>query len=373
MGSIVKRGNIYSIRYEAPQHPDGRRNQKKESCPGMNKRQAEDLLRQRETEVRSGSYIDTDNLTFSTWFQSWITRKANSLSPTTIEDYQQKFNTHVGPNLGHIVLQKLRPMTIQQLLDKLVNKLSAKTIRNIEGIIHSSLSDAVTLGITQSNPADRLILPKAQKPKTNLPQPMDLENLLNILDGSIYKLPFLIIMGTAMRRGEVLGLKWSDFDASTGRLVISRAIVQVKGQIIEKLPKSGKTRVVLLPPYLSQEIIRYQQEHKHESEWMIVDNAGKLLTPEALSKGYMRAASALEIKASLHEWRHAQATMLLMAGVPVKVVSERLGHANVGITQDLYAHVLPEMQQKAVDILQGVWEATVGKDRQKNKDTQELE
>jgi integrase len=93
-----------------------------------------------------------------------------------------------------------------------------------------------------------------------------------------------------------------------------------------------------------------------------MDNAGKLLTPEALGKGYMRTASALGIKASLHEWRHAQATMLILAGVSVKVVSERLGHANVGITQDLYAHVLPEMQQKAVDILQVAWEATIGKD-----------
>lgn len=370
MGSILKRSNVYYIRYEGPQHPDGRRSQKMEACKGMNKRECEELLRKRESEVHNGNYVETQDITLSVWFQSWLNRKANSLSPTTIEDYEQKFNTHIIPALGHIAVQKLKPIMIQNLLDRLIQKkLSAKTVRNIAGCIHSCLSDAVTLGLVQHNPADNLILPAKQRPDIQLPQSGDLDRMLNALDGTPYRLPFLLIVGTGMRRGEVLGLKWKDFRTDTRTLVIARAVVQTRGSITQKVPKSGRKRVILLPEYLVDELIQHRENQRSRgfiSDWIVTTEAGEPMTPASFGKGIELARARANVKASLHAWRHDQATTLLMAGVPAKVVSERLGHATINITQDIYAHVLPTMQATAVDILDAKW-AKRNEEKQRSK------
>jgi len=358
MGNVVKRGSVYYIRYEGPQHADGRRNQKFESCRGMNKRQCEEHLRMRESEVHNGIYVEDQSITLSAWFQSWIARKANSLSPTTIEDYEQKFNTHIIPKLGHITVQKLRPIMIQNLLDSLLKKVSAKTVRNITGCFHSCLSDAVTLGVVQFNPADNLILPAKTRPDIKLPESGDLDRMLDALEGTPYRLPFLLVVGTGMRRGEVIGLKWEDFKAETRTLIVARAIVQTRGAITVKLPKSGRTRVILLPINLIEELQQHkkaQEANGYTGEWIVNTNAGDRMTPGSFGCGVALARRRAGVKASLHSWRHDQATTLLMAGVPAKVVSERLGHSTINITQDIYAHVLPTMQAPAVDILDAKW------------------
>jgi integrase len=182
--------------------------------------------------------------------------------------------------------------------------------------------------------------------------------MLNALEGTPYRIPFLLIVATGMRRGEVLGLKWQDINWKTRTLIIERAIVQTRGLVTEKLPKSGKTRVVLLPVQLIKELQQHKAYHEsmgYKTEWISINESGGHMTPCAICKGIENAQKKSGVKAGLHSWRHDQATMLLMAGVPAKIVSERLGHATINITQDLYAHVLPQMQAPAVDIIEAAW------------------
>ena len=196
-----------------------------------------------------------------------------------------------------------------------------------------------------------------------MPKVGDLQRMLTGLDGTRYRIPFLLIQGTAMRRGEVVGLKWEDFRADTCTLIIQRAMVQVKGRVIEKKPKNNKTRVVLLPNYLVEELEAHR-EYQHSmgwiTDWIVTNNKGEHMTPYALSSAIRDIRKSANVTASMHEWRHNQATMLLLKGVPVKVVSERLGHSNINITQDVYAHVLPQMQKVAADILDDIWSAEIG-------------
>jgi integrase len=182
--------------------------------------------------------------------------------------------------------------------------------------------------------------------------------MLDTLDGTPYRLPFLLVVGTGMRRGEVLRLKWEDFKAETRTLIVARAIVQTRGAITVKLSKSGRTRVILLPINLIEELKQHKEAQKakgYTGEWIVTTNAGDRMNPTSFANGVDLARKRAGVKAPLHSWRHDQATTLLMAGVPAKIVSERLGHSTINTTQDIYAHVLPTMQAPAVEILDAKW------------------
>lgn len=381
-GSVCKRNGIYQIRYDLPPGPDGKRRQKQLSCKGMNKKQAEEKLRQILGELYMGTYAEPTNMTLSEYLKQWLEHKAayQNLSPTTLEGYEQYLTRQIEPRIGYIRLDKLRPAMLQHFYDELLRSgrvdggaLSAKTVRNIHGMIHSALARAVRLQMIFINPADAVEQPRYRRPDIQTADAESIGKLLAAIERSKYRMPIYIALGTGCRLGEVLGLRWDDLDPIRHTLTIQRSIAQVKGRVFAKPPKNGKPRVVLLDESQVQRLLehrRYQERCASENPiyrdegWICADVDGTVLTPGGLDRGYGRMAKAVGVTCTMHGLRHTHATELILAGVPAKIVSERLGHSTTQITQDIYTHVMPHHQAPVIDVVHRLLNPNISTDNE---------
>jgi integrase len=352
MGTVTERNGRWYIRYDLPPGADGKRRQKTRACPKTIRtgQQARKYLTQVEADIARGTHIDESRLGFGEYLGQWLEYRSSHLEASTCKKYRQTINFTITPMLGHLYLPAVKPMHLQQMYSLLLKDgLAAKTVRNIHGIIHAALVQAVKWQLINQNPADSVEPPKAVKPDIQTARRGDMLKLVEAINGSIWRVPILLILATGMRRGEVCGLKWEDYDPDNATMMIRRAVSQMDGTFI-KSTKSGKARVVALPKSLVA-ILKDHRESQVGTEWICANPNGTHMRPNSLARAYRRMAEPLGITATLHGLRHTQATELLMMGVPVKVVSERLGHSTAKITMDVYAHVLPHMQQQSAELV----------------------
>jgi len=233
-------------------------------------------------------------------------------------------------------------------------------VLNLHLVLTQALSQAVRWGLLAQNPASL-----AQPPRPRRPEPVVVDEALarRILErsrGTLVELPAAVALGTGMRRGEILGLRWGDLDDAYTVAMVRRSLQVSSGGLRFHEPKTRKSRrTVALPaflhPYLASH--RADQEARRASlaeSWhpgdLVIDRGdGSPVHPDSLSSRWRKflVRSGLP-HVRFHDLRHAHATLMLQKGVHPKIVSERLGHASVGITLDTYSHVLPSMQTEAV-------------------------
>jgi integrase len=175
-----------------------------------------------------------------------------------------------------------------------------------------------------------------------------------------------VIAMTGMRRGEAIGLRWSDVDLEVGRLSVRRALIPINREVVVSEPKTAKgRRAVALDPgtveVLKTQAARQLDEQKEwdeacvETGLVFTAENGAALDPESVSRYFRQAVKkAMLPKIRLHDLRHTHATLCLQAGIHPKVVSERLGHATVSITLDTYSHAIPAMQEEAAALIAGL-------------------
>jgi integrase len=172
---------------------------------------------------------------------------------------------------------------------------------------------------------------------------------------------------TGMRRGEALGLRWTDIDLEAGRLSIQRSLVPAAGEVIVSEPKTAKgRRSIALDPGTVDGLREQAQRQLDDQvaageaysatdEYVFTDELGGPLDPDRVSKYFNTAVrKALLPRIRLHDLRHTHATLALQAGVHPKVVQERLGHSTIAITLDIYSHVIPAMQKEAAVLIAGL-------------------
>lgn len=361
MRNVFKRKDTWHIRYDESRGADGRRRQRMVACKGMNKKQAEEKLRQILSNIYNGAHVEPAHMVVADYMDQWLDRVRARLSPSTCDGYRKYLHLHVLPALGHHRLDKLRPVHIQALYDSMSKKgLSAKTVRNTHGIIHSALADGVKLQVLSHNPADSVTTPKRLKPEIAVASIEDIGAILSAVDSSVYRIPVLIVIATGVRRGEALGLQWQDFDPEHKTLAVRRSIAQTPGELHVKETKTGRSRVVMIPDNLVQALQEHRQTQATlgiDTPWICARMDGLVMKPGAFDEAFRRLRTKIGIKVSLHGLRHTQATQLMAAGVPVKVISERLGHSTVAITLDVYSHVSPHMQAEAVKVIEAVWDS----------------
>lgn len=195
--------------------------------------------------------------------------------------------------------------------------------------------------------------------RINAATPEELQRLLNAVEGAgEWRIPLLIAIGTGMRRGEVLALQWQDYNPTAKTLLVQRSRTQIGTyNVVLKGTKTDRARVVLVNDSLAAELDRHRAQtlFNKSTDWICCDAEGKPYIPRHLTRALESIVSSLGISITLHGLRHSHATTLIAAGVPVKTVSERLGHSTVVITQDIYAHVLPHMQRQAADEIEKLW------------------
>lgn len=354
--------------------PDGRRRQKWHGG-FRTRKEAEAVKAKLATEMHTGSYVEPTKVTLGEWVESsWLPTMRSQVKPSTWDSYMRNLRLHVLPTLGHRTLQQLTPLVLNGLYAELMESgkqtragggLASKTVRYVHATLHKVLADAVDAGVLQNNPADRARPPKPKASTQKEMQVWDADQLAKFLThvGDHHlQAAFHLAAMTGMRRGEVLGLRWQDIDLSAMRLAVRHTLVSVAYEVRDSTPKTHQARVVDLDPvtigHLSDHRTRQEAQRERwglgylESELVFRREDGSPVHPDSFTQAFdaeVRRSGLPRIR--LHDLRHTHATIALRAGIPVKVISERLGHENPAFTMKQYAHVLPGMQAEAAALI----------------------
>ena len=240
--------------------------------------------------------------------------------------------------------------------------LSRTTVSHHHTCLHRALKMALKWGLINRNPADAVTPPRPQRSEMHIMNEDDLHSFLEAAKKTAYYVFFYLALFTGMRRSELLALRWTDVDLLLCQIYVTRSLHHLRtGEIIFGAPKTTKgRRMVFLSPSTAQLL----QEHKEKQEKQraalgipLEDDdlvfsglEGKPFLPDTVSHAWVKLVKRIGLEGiRLHDARHTHASLMLKQGVHPKVVQERLGHATISTTLDLYSHVAPGLQQAAAE------------------------
>lgn len=365
-GSIRQRTKgSWQIRYDGPPGENGRLTKLSETVRGS-RRGAERVLRERLGLVESGAYVSKTQQTVAEFMRNWLTTYvATNTKPSTQRGYEGNTRRYIIPAFGSVHLQNLQPQHIQKLYSSMLERgLSAQTTLLTHTVLREALSHAVKWDLLVRNPADAATPPRPEKEELEMWDVPDIHAFLEAGKDSRYRDVYHLAILTGMRRGELVGLQWRYVNLEDRWLSVAITLQRINGRgLVIGTPKTKKSRRTIA---LSQEAVKLlrrintlQIEQRLAAGPVWQDNGyvfcqpnGKLLHPEKVTNEFRRIVVRSGLPhLSLKGLRHAHATLLLSAGVHPKVVSERLGHSNIGVTMDIYSHVMPGMQEAAAQAL----------------------
>jgi integrase len=378
-GSVVKRGNGYSVVVELERDPvTGKRRQKWHSGYPT-KKAAQAALAELTHSVNKGVYVEPTKQTIAKFAVEWLAAIEPTLRPATHYSYGRNLRLHVLPYVGSARLTAIDAGTLNTLYARLLAQgrkdqqagsgLSPRSVRYVHTIVHKLYKDAVRWGRVVRNPADAADPPKASAtPKRRMTTwtAEQLRAFLTATESDRLHALYVLLATTAMRRGEALGLRWADVDLDAGRASIVQTVIAVHHKIQLGDPKTAKgTRVVDLDPATVRAIRAHRTRHAAErlqmgAGWtdhglVFCHVTGGPLHPERFTRTFVDRVEQLGLPPiRLHDLRHTWATLALESGVHPKVVQERLGHANISITLDTYSHVTAGLQADAAARVAGV-------------------
>ncbi len=299
---------------------------------------------------------------FGEWIDFWYqTYCKHTLRVTTKGNYENRIYNHIIPEIGSIPLNKVTQSDLQKFYAKTKSGgrkirveaygagLSDRMIRAVHANCRAALEKAVDEGLIRTNPAIGCKLPPKKSREMKVLTQNEVIRFLNRAKEEGYYELFLLELGTGMRRGEILALKWGDLNFNTGELRIERQVNVINGEHVISAPKTKSSiRTIILPPSLLKILLEYRK--KVNSDWVFpspLDNT-KTRSPSAVRK---RLQLILERsgcpKVRFHDLRHTFSTMALEKGMDIKSLSSMLGHVSSATTIDIYSHITNTMQQQA--------------------------
>jgi integrase len=317
-------------------------------------------MRSMEDSIDKGEYFQESKTTLEKYLKNWLENIKHNISEGTYEFYKDMAERVLSPVFGKVQIDKLKTMQIQTFLTKKLNeeKLSTTTVRHYYNVLNIALNQAVKWQVIQSNPCAAVEPPKASKAKIAILQAEEVITLLEYTKTSEFKamyLPLLLASTCGMRRGEVLGLMWEDVDLDNGILRVKNNLVKIKNENKIVTPKTDlSVRTIALLKTTIEALREYKENrkviklNKDEPDFVCCWENGSPLRPDYVTHTLPKLLKRCNLPSiRFHDLRHTHATLLLMQGVNVKVVSERLGHSKVDMTMDTYQHVMPQMQEDA--------------------------
>lgn len=383
-GHIKKRGiNSWSVIVERPRDPTtGKRRQQWHTVHGT-KRDAERFLRDIQLALDKGTYVKPNRIKLGEWLNQWLECDVIvNTTPRTYESYREAINKHIIPGLGNIALSELEPLHVQGYYGMKLKKgridgqggLSAKSVLYQHHILSKAIDYAVKMGFVARNVISLIAPPRVQRVTMNT---LNTEEVLTFLDAakeSPYYVFFSTLLFTGLRRGEALALRWRNLDLSNACLrVVESAHTLRNGEYVVKEPKTPHSRrMVTLPPSLVALFKEYRADQEllrihlgttlSNDDFVFIGYKGKPLNPDVVTHAFGKVVGKAGFRnIRLHDLRHTHATLMLKAGVHPKIVSERLGHASIRITLDIYSHVLPGLQEAAAEKFDKIFDEDVSK------------
>ncbi|NSW83570.1 MAG: site-specific integrase [Syntrophothermus sp.] len=336
---------------------------------GKTRQEVAEKLARALNDVKQGTFMEPSRLTVGEWLDIWLNDyKRLDLRPTTWESYEVMVRCHLKPAIGHLALRDLRPEHLQHLYnEKLKAGLSARTVRYIHHVIHCALNQAKENGLVVRNVSEATKLPALKKREIRALTLEEQQRFLEVLEQDRLGVAFKVLLGTGMRRGELLGLKWQDVDLEEATIRVRQQLTPVKGKAIYQEPKTEKARRVIPLP---RDVVLALKAHKarqakekllagpsyQDNGLVFCTEIGTPINPRNFNRKFyeLRKKAGLGEDVNLHALRHTYATRLLELGEDLKVVQELLGHSRIAVTADTYAHVSPKLKRDAVAKLDGM-------------------
>lgn len=373
----------WAIILDIPDPRTGKRRRKWHSFKGT-KRQAQIESARLISIVQDGNYLEPSKTTLATYLARWLDHVRSQVTPKSHERYSGIVNQNIIPALGSVHLPKLKPAQISATyVAALANGrrdgtggLAPRTVGHMHRVLKQALGQAVRWELLTRNPADAVDPPKVDwKPMQTYDVPQTAELIEAVRDTPLL-VPALLAVLCGLRRGEVCALRWRNVDLVTAQISVVESLEQTKAGLRFKSPKSGKGRTVALSATMVEELRAHRVKRAQEllrlgvrlsDDDLVISHAdGSVISPIYVSQHWARTIRTTELAhLRFHDLRHAHATHLLANGVHPKVASERLGHSKVGITLDLYSHVIPGMQEDAALMVDAALKSAMQKREQK--------
>jgi len=294
-------------------------------------------------------------MTLSEWLDQWLENMADTLRPNTLRNYRSYIENHIKPGLGDKQLARITPKDVQRFYEKLSDSLASGTVRRIHTTLHGALKAAQQAHLIASNPTEQIIAPRFSYRAKQVLTDEQLDVFMKVIaEDEIWCDFFYTELTTGLRRGEICGLKWEDFDEVAGTLKVCRTVYRKEGGglIAGDTKTYAGTRKIVLPASTVQ--VLHERKKSALTEW-IFPNPLRPEQPANPDTAYSHLKSLLK-RAGLpsirfHDLRHTFATHALASGVDVKTLSGILGHTRAAFTLDTYTHTTGDMQKRASEVV----------------------
>ncbi len=369
-GHVRQRGTGWELRIYVGRDPVTERKKYVTRTVRGTKSEAEDELAKLIVKLSGGGFAAQD-ATVGDLVRQWFAMARGELSPTTVRSYERYIDKFIIPHVGKIRLSRLGPAELDRFYAQLRDHgglkdggaLAPATVRQIHAILRRALKQGVRWGWIATNPAALASPPRVVRHELDPPEPDEVVRLIEAADQAEPQFGCLLRVAatTGARRGELCGLRWKDVNLDSGTLTISRSVVEgTHGIVLEKDTKTHSARRISLDPVTADAL---KDQHQRSADRALacettigedayvfsrIPEARTPLTPGDVTKAFIALRNRCKLPTvRLHDLRHFTATRLLAAGIPVRTVSGRLGHANAVTTLGVYAHFVEASDRDA--------------------------
>lgn len=339
-------------------------------------KQADVLKKMREAMKRQddGIFFEPTRVSIAQWLDTWLEEYVKPTNkPLSYSTYKSRINTHIKSYLGNIKLTEINATQIQSFYNHLHRNegLAPKTIKNVHGILHKALQQAVKLRYIGFNPCDACTLPRIEKKEITPLSEEEIGMFLGAIEnGEPLKDLFTVALFTGMREGEICGLPWKNVDFKNGTITVKQQLCKEKikgGKFYIATTKNSKGRTLTVAPFVMdilRNVRKEQMKHhmligldwQNEFDLVFTDELGRHIVPQTAYKRFKRVAERIgRPDARFHDLRHTYAVTSIQEGDDVKTVQENLGHATASFTLDVYGHVSEKMKQESANRMQNYY------------------
>jgi integrase len=303
--------------------------------------------------------------TLGTYLDAWLKGAQATLRPGTFAGYRQIVCEHLAPRLGYVALARLQPHDIARTYQELLESGRApKTVRNIHGVLHRALEQALRWRLVPVNVADLVDPPRVTRREMQALDNDEVRRVLDAAHGDDLEALWVLALTAGLRQGELLALRWPDVALDDGTLRVVASLTRITGQgtrLVE--PKTPRSRRQVALSGRAVDVLRQHRQRQRESalaSGQAYDRQGHVFAREdgrplavvTTWKRWRRLLERAQVRpVRFHDARHTAATTLLSRGVHPKLVSEMLGHSTTALTLDVYSHVTPLMHREAARVM----------------------
>lgn len=373
MGNIRKKTNTvngktytyYEARYTEGFDP-GTGKQIQRSISGKTQKEVAQKLKAALAALDSGTYIAPCKMTVGEWVDIWSEQYLGGVKESTVAAYKATIRTHIKPGIGAIRMDELDTHLVQSFYNGLReptkdrDAVSPKTVKNVHGVLHKALQQAVANGYIRFNPTNSCILPRIEKKELQPLDEAETKLFLDAVKGHRFELLFTFTLFSGLREGEALGLTWDRVDFMRGTILISKQLQKEKkagGEFRLVSLKNDKPRRITPAPWVMQllrdrKLQQYEHREKAGAAWsnplnlVFTNELGGNLIPQTVVRHFKEIVASIgRPDARFHDLRHSYAVASLRSGDDIKTVQGNLGHATAAFTLDVYGHVTNQMQE----------------------------